>query len=279
MIVTNKNSEITRDKMFEKLIVLIATYNELENLKELHRRLREVLPDYVRIYIIDDNSPDGTGQLAEELSKEDVNLRIVHRKEKKGLGAALIHGYQVALEDGAELICTLDADLSHNPKAVPGLVEHCLKSNSDVTIGTRWIKGGGMINIKLSRLLISKLGNALSQHFLGIPYQDCNSNFRCYHKKALLYLAPIMTSFSKRYSFLLEVLFHIYYAGGRITEYPIVFVCRQRGKTKVDFSEMFFALLNIICLSVKMILYKWFRIYPGVFQKKDDEKKFFEKNN
>ncbi len=264
--------EIAKDEMFKKLIVLVPTYNEVENLKELYRRLRLALPAYVKIYIIDDDSPDGTGQLAEELAREDVNLRIVHRKEKKGLGAALIHGYQVALKDGAELICTLDADLSHGPELMPGLVEHCLKSDSDLVVGTRWIKGGGMVDIKLSRLFISKIANALSQRLLGVPYRDCNSNFRCYRRKTLLYLAPLMTSFSKHYSFLPEVLFHLYHDGWRITEYPIVFINRQIGETKINFSEMSHALLNIIRLSVTRILSNGSKSCRRAFLKKDNEK-------
>jgi dolichol-phosphate mannosyltransferase len=245
---------IISENPLERVIVLIPTYNEIENLVELHRRLRATWPDFVKVFILDDNSPDGTGKLAEELASRDKNLRVIHLENRKGLGAALVQGYKIALKNGGEFICTMDADLSHAPEVLPEIVDCCQKSKSDLVVGTRWIKAGGMIDIQVSRIFISKIGNTLSRHLLGLAYRDCNSNFRCYRRESLSSLAPVMESFSLRYGFLPEVIFHLHYSGWKISEYPIIFVNRQLGQTKIGFSEMFHSLLNIGRLSCRRLL-------------------------
>lgn len=237
----------------EDVVLFLATYNEAENVAVIYKRLREVLPEKVRIVIIDDNSPDGTWKIAKDMVAGDGYAEVVVREKKDGLGAALCCAYEMGLASGARYICTMDADLSHDPAVLPALINKCIDTDAGLAIGTRWAKGGGIIDLELHRVVISKFGNWLVNVLLDVPYHDCTSNFRCYHRDCLETIRKSMWGFQKKYGFLAEAVYQLHVNGAKIVEHPIIFVNRQYGKTKVSGEELVMALANLFRLFVKRV--------------------------
>ena len=229
-----------------KTAVVIPTYNERENLPLLVAGIRK-LPEPMRIIVVDDNSPDGTGAVAEDLAAGDGNIEVIHRAGKEGLGTAHLAGFAAALPQ-ADLIVTMDADLSHNPAHIPALLE-LARDGSDVVIGSRYV-GGGSVDFKIWRRALSSGGNIIATGILGLRTRDNTSGFRCYRRAALEQI--INQPFTADgYSFLMEILYRAKTAGLNLSETPIHYIDRQFGETKVSGNEVIKALGTVCRLRLR----------------------------
>jgi len=210
--------------------VVIPTFNECENIGVL---VTEILSHSdLHILIVDDNSPDGTGQIATQLAGESDRVKVLIRQEKKGLGTAYIEGFKQALIDGANFICQMDADFSHAPQDLPLLVD-AVATKWDVALGSRYIPGGDTVNWGLFRRILSKGGNRYARTILGLGIKDCTSGFRCYHRKVLGNL-DLDAIYSNGYSFQIEMLFHALCLNFSVGEIPIKFTERRTGHSKMS---------------------------------------------
>ncbi|MGQ9552611.1 MAG: polyprenol monophosphomannose synthase [Anaerolineae bacterium] len=225
--------------------VIIPTYNERENIALLAEAIL-ALPLPIGVIIVDDNSPDGTGQLADSLASQHGQVSVVHRPAKLGLGTAHIAGMKRALALGAKLIITMDADFSHHPRYVPEMV--ATMQNCDLCIGSRYVPGGGTLNCTWPRRVLSEGANAFARFMLGLAAHDCTAGFRCYRRQ-VLEKAPLDTIFSNGYSFLIEMLYYCQRQGARIGEVPIVFENRRRGQSKISRREIMNALYTVLRLA------------------------------
>lgn len=235
-----------------KTLVTIATFNEIENLPKLVEEIFRVAPQ-VDILVIDDASPDGTGQWCDQRAAEDPRVRCLHREGKLGLGTATIAGMQYAIQNGYEYVLNLDADFSHPPRYVPDLLAGMTPAHGppvDVMIGSRYTTGGGIEGWPLRRHLMSRAVNLYARWLLGLKSKDCSGAYRCYRTELLARL-DFQTIRSKGYSFQEEILWHLKRLGARFGETPIVFVDRQRGSSKIDTREALSALGIIFRLGLK----------------------------
>jgi len=221
--------------------VIIPTYNEKENISDLVGQIL-ALPINAGVIVVDDNSPDGTGQIAAALAAQSPRVAVIHRAGKLGLGTAYIAGFKKGLAEGATRLITMDADFSHNPSYIPGLVE--LSSYHHITIGSRYIPGGGVRNWELSRRFLSWAANAFARTMLGLKARDCTAGFRCYHREVLETI-ELDRIFSNGYSFLVEMLFKSQRAGFTVGEIPIIFANRERGTSKISQREIYKAMYTV----------------------------------
>lgn len=228
------------------VVVIIPTYNERENIKILVESILDLHLN-AHIIIVDDNSPDGTGVIADGLAKEHKEVEAIHRKRKLGLGTAYKTGFKKALKNGADVVMTMDADLSHNPKDIPKLLENIGKF--DVVIGSRYVKGGKIVGFELWRLLLSNGAQLFCQTLLGVKVHDSTSGFRAYKSEAIKAINP-ETIKSEGYSFLIEAIFIADRRGLSIAEVPIVYEARQGGKSKISQIEIFKALAAVVRLKI-----------------------------
>lgn len=233
-----------------RVLVHMATYNERDNLRKLVEEIHTYVP-FADILIIDDNSPDGTGELADELAKQDRRIHVIHRRGKLGLGTAILTGMRFAIEQHYDLMVNLDADFSHPPRYLPALLQGMEKN--DVMIGSRYIPGGGTQNWPWSRLLISQAINLLVRVLLRIPARDASGGYRCY-RVSKLREAHLEEMLSHGYSFQQEVLFRCYRIGCKIGETPIVFENRRAGASKVNLREAIRSLSMLVWLGVSSTL-------------------------
>jgi dolichol-phosphate mannosyltransferase len=216
-----------------RILVSLATYNERDNLAPLLSEIRQALPQ-AELLVIDDNSPDGTGQLADELAAADPRLHVLHRKGKLGLGTAILTAMRYAMEHDYDLYVNMDADFSHHPRYLPALIAGM--DRHDVMIGSRYVAGGGTENWPLARRLTSASVNLLSRFLLRIPAHDTSGAYRCYRVAKLRQVA-LDRIVSRGYSFQEEVLYRCRKAGCRIGETPILFADRRAGSSKVNLKE------------------------------------------
>jgi dolichol-phosphate mannosyltransferase len=217
-----------------RILVATATYNEHDNVKPLVAEIWKALPE-ADILITDDNSPDGTGRLADELAAADPRLHVLHRSGKLGLGTAILASMRYAMDHGYDLFINVDADFSHHPRYLPALVAGM--ERNDIMIGSRYVPGGGTENWPLSRKLISAGVNAFVRLLMRLPAHDCSGAYRCY-RVAKLRQVPLQRIISRGYSFQQEVLYRCRKAGCRIGETPIIFADRRVGQSKVNPREM-----------------------------------------
>jgi dolichol-phosphate mannosyltransferase len=224
--------------------VVIPTYNESDNLSALIADLHTHTPDSI-IAIVDDNSPDGTGQLADAIAGKDPRVHAIHRPRKLGLGTAHIAGIKWALSQGLEPILTMDADFSHSPRYIPGLLRAL--GTFDAVIGSRYARGGGTLHCTIPRKALSRGANTFARLMLGLKTNDCTAGFRAYRSMVLesINLDGIV---SDGYSFLIEMLYQCQKAGWRIGEVPIIFEDRRHGKSKVSRQEILKALNTVFRL-------------------------------
>jgi len=213
-----------------KTMVVIPTYNERGNLESLLHRIFLVKPD-AEILIVDDNSPDGTGQIAEEIGKNDKRLHVLHRPEKAGLGKAYIAGFKYALQHGADIIFEMDADFSHDPDTIPGFFDKI--RDYDIVIGSRYIKGISVVNWPLRRLLLSLMASIYVRLVLWLPVKDSTAGFKCFRRKVLESINLDEVG-SNGYAFQIEMNYRAYKAGFKLTEIPIIFVDRHAGTSKMS---------------------------------------------
>lgn len=219
--------------MTGRLLVSLATYNERGNLAELIAAIHEETP-YADILVIDDNSPDGTGALADQIRAADSRVHVLHRPGKLGLGTATLAAMKFAMDGNYEYMLNLDADFSHPPRFIPDILAGM--NDYDVMIGSRYVAGGGTENWPLSRRLISQSINLFVRLVLRIPVRDASGAFRCY-RVSKLRTARLDRVRSRGYSFQQEVLFRCHMAGCRIGETPILFENRKAGLSKVNLRE------------------------------------------
>lgn len=211
-----------------RAVICLPTYNERENLP---RVLDALEPFGVEVLVIDDNSPDGTGDLADRLADRDW-VSVLHRERKEGLGPAYLAGFRRALSGDAEYVLEMDADLSHDPEAVPRLIEACV-NGADVALGSRYVVGGGTENWGRGRRLVSAGGSLYARTLLGVDIRDLTGGFKCF-RRAVLEQIDLGAVTSKGYAFQIELTYRALRAGFRVVEVPIVFVDRTHGKSKMS---------------------------------------------
>lgn len=235
--------------------LVLPTYNERENLPALVAAIRG-LPVAIQIIVVDDNSPDGTGALADELTQQYPGVEVVHRPGKLGLGTAYAAGFARALAGDARLICTMDADFSHDPRYLPALVQG--GERWDLTIGSRYIRGGGVVNWGAWRKLLSWTANTVAHVVLGLKARDCTAGFRCYRRRVLetLDLAAIRAN---GYSYLIEMLYNVQRAGFTVGETPIIFADRRMGESKISQNEIYRAMRTVARLGLRRLKGKFTR--------------------
>jgi len=224
--------------------VIIPTYNESENLEQLVHLLL-ALPLESQVIVVDDNSPDGTGQIADRLAAEDGRVHVIQRPGKLGLGTAYIAGFRQALFLGAECIVTMDADFSHHPRYIPSLVAR--SNGAQVVVGSRYVQGGGTRYCSPKRRLLSRGANGFARLMLGLEARDCTAGFRCYRRQALEGI-DLDAIFSDGYSFLIEMLYQCQRRGYHIAEVPIIFEDRRHGVSKISRQEILQAIYTILRL-------------------------------
>jgi dolichol-phosphate mannosyltransferase len=247
-------SEIVLMPQADKTLITIATYNEIENLPPLVDEIFRYAPQ-ADLLVIDDGSPDGTGQWCDRKAAEDPRVRCLHRAGKLGLGSAIIAGMEYALTHGYRYVLNMDADFSHPPHYLPELLSGMEPAGGaalDVMIGSRYIPGGGVEGWPLRRHLMSRGVNCYSRWLLGLRPKDCSGGFRCY-RTALLQRLDLAAIRSRGYSFQEEILWHLKRLGARCGETPIVFVDRRRGASKIDGKEALAALWIIFTLGVRNV--------------------------
>ncbi len=213
-----------------KSLVIIPTYNEKENLEKI---VREILKtdDSLNILVVDDNSPDGTGAIADRIASNNNKVFVLHRAGKMGLGQAYIAGFKHALEKGYDYIFEMDADFSHDPKYLPDFLSKI--KEADLVIGSRYINGVNVINWPMSRLLLSYYANIYARWVTGLPLKDSTGGFKCYRRRVLESIDLDQVR-SNGYSFQIEMSFRAWKKGFKIKEIPIIFVDRREGKSKMS---------------------------------------------
>ncbi len=235
-----------------RAMVCLPTYNERENLEPMVRALGEQLDTTRdRVLVLDDNSPDGTGQIADALAAELPWVEVLHRPGKAGLGPAYIAGFRQALAAGAELVLEIDCDFSHDPKDVPRLIAAC-EAGADVTLGSRWVPGGGTVNWGRGRTFVSRGGSLYARLILGVGVRDLTGGFKCF-RRAVLERIDLDAIAAKGYGFQIETTYRALRAGFTVTEIPITFVDRRVGESKMDGSIVVEAMLQVPALRYRAL--------------------------
>jgi dolichol-phosphate mannosyltransferase len=214
----------------ERAIIIMPTYNERQNLEIMAGRIKESVPG-VDMLVVDDNSPDGTGDIADKLSEADSRVHVMHRTEKAGLGRAYVAGFTWALEHGYDVIVEMDADGSHRPEDLPRLLRAL--SSADAVIGSRYVPGGTVVNWPKSREFLSRGANIYNRVMLGISIKDATGGFRVY-RAATLRKIDLGNIESTGYCFQIDMTLRVLQAGLRLAEVPITFVERERGSSKMS---------------------------------------------
>lgn len=221
---------IFKDNMAE-ILVIIPTYNERDNITELSRAIHTACAD-ADILFVDDNSPDGTGQIIETLKEDDPRIHLLSRKKKEGLGRAYLAGFRWALEKEYEFICEMDADFSHNPAALPAFLQKA--RTADLVLGTRYLNGIRVVNWPLKRLILSMGASLYVRIITGLPYSDPTGGFKCF-RRAVLETIPLDKVDSNGYSFQIEMSYRAWMMGFLIKEVPITFDERRSGQSKMNY--------------------------------------------
>lgn len=225
-------------------LIIVPTYNESSNIAELVERIFSNVRD-AHLLVVDDNSPDGTAEMVEKLRSTHPNLAVLCRTGERGLGRAYTAGIHYALDNGFQIIGTMDADLSHDPAYLPPML--ALLGTCDVVIGSRYVRDGGTVNWGMGRILLSWLANTFAAILLQLPAHDVTSGYRLYRRSALEWISRTDVK-STGYSFLGELLYRAHRAGARIVEHPIVFHDRTLGVSKLHRREIYLGALNLLRL-------------------------------
>jgi dolichol-phosphate mannosyltransferase len=212
------------------ICVCLPTYDERENLEAMVDRLGEVLGDDGVVLVIDDNSPDGTGEIADRLAGEHEAVRVLHRASKQGLGRAYLAGFDLALAEGAELVLEMDADFSHDPADLPRLI--AAADDADLVLGSRYVPGGGVENWGALRRLLSRAGSVYARAFLRVPVRDLTGGFKCFNRRVLEAM-DLTGVHADGYGFQIELTYRAIQAGFSVREIPIRFRERREGHSKM----------------------------------------------
>ncbi|MCH8023945.1 MAG: polyprenol monophosphomannose synthase [Candidatus Marinimicrobia bacterium] len=232
-----------------KTLIITPTYNERQNVETLLERIHVVVPG-AHVLVVDDNSPDGTGQWVEQQSEQEAWVHVLRRPEKQGLGTAYCAGFKWALQRDYQQIIQMDADLSHDPDQIPDLLAE--SKDYDLVIGSRYIKGVNIVNWPLSRLILSWSANLYARLITGIPVWDLTGGFKCWKRKVLEKL-DIPTIRSEGYSFQIETTFRAYRQGYSIKEVPIIFIDRTEGDSKMSKGIIYEAVWMVIRLKLSQL--------------------------
>jgi dolichol-phosphate mannosyltransferase len=211
--------------------VILPTYNEAENLERIVGAVLEHLPESRRVLVVDDNSPDGTGEIADRLAESEESIEVLHRERKEGLGPAYLAGFRVALDGGAQRIIEMDADFSHDPSYLPELIAATEKA--DLAIGSRYVPGGGITEWGPMRRFVSRGGSAYARMALGLPVKDLTGGFKCF-RRIVLETIDLGTIEARGYAFQVETTYRAIRSGFRVVEVPIVFKDRTDGTSKMS---------------------------------------------
>lgn len=222
-------------------LIILPTYNERHNLEPMTQAIWDILPA-VHILVVDDQSPDGTGRLANALSKQDQRLFVLHRWKNRGLGRAYIDGFTWALQRDYQSVFEMDADFSHQPEHLPKFLNALL--DADIVLGCRYMPGGGVKGWATHRQWLSKFGNFYAKRLLNLEYRDLTGGFKCFRRRALQQL-DLQAITSNGYNFQVEVTYQAHQKGLRIKEVPIVFVEREQGVSKMNWGICWEALTGI----------------------------------
>jgi dolichol-phosphate mannosyltransferase len=229
--------------------ICLPTYNERENLEPM---LRALAPLGVRVLVIDDNSPDGTGELADRLAGELDFVSVLHRERKEGLGPAYLAGFRRALADGADYVVEMDCDFSHNPEDVPRLIAACADGGADLALGSRYVAGGGTENWGLVRRFVSAGGSWYARTLLGLPVRDLTGGFKCY-RRSVLERIDLNAITAKGYAFQIEGTYRTVRAGFTVVEVPIRFIDRTAGHSKMSRTIFLEAVTHVPALRLAAI--------------------------
>ncbi len=222
--------------MDTKTVIILPTYNERENLPGITNEIFALKVSDLQILIVDDNSPDGTGEVADQLARQNGRIKVLHRQKKEGLGRAYVQGFHFAIETlGADLIFCMDADFSHDPKVIPQFIQKMEKA--DVVIGSRYVPGGRIVNWSWARRFISALGNFYARLVLGVPIKDLTTGYVCF-RKGVLDKIGLGQLAAIGYVILIELKYRSYRNKFRITEIPITFMERRGGASKFSIRIM-----------------------------------------
>jgi dolichol-phosphate mannosyltransferase len=235
-----------------RLLVALATYNERESLPPLLDRIRQVVPE-ADILVVDDNSPDGTGQWVDQQAARDARLRSLHRPGKLGLGTATLEILHYAVQHQYDVLITLDADGSHDPQAIPAMLERLHGDGdppADIVLGSRYVPGGAIEGWPWYRHAMSRAVNLAARLLLNLPVQDCSGAYRC-TRVSLVRRADLSRVVSRGYSFFEEILWHYRQAGARFAEVPIVFANRSAGVSKINAAEAARSLAVLFRLGIR----------------------------
>jgi dolichol-phosphate mannosyltransferase len=249
---------MTQADKTKSILVILPTYNEAADIANMVDSIKS-LDIGASILIIDDNSPDGTGNIVDELSNKYQDVFVIHREKKLGLGSAYIQGFHFGLEKGFAYICEMDADFSHDPKYLIDF--HRYIQNYDLVIGSRYKNGVNIVNWPFSRLVISFLANKYVKFITGLPFSDCMGGFKCFRSEVIRDIG-LDNIISHGYVFQMEMLYRAFKKGYRITEIPIIFLNRKHGKSKLDKSEAFESFFVVLYLKFILVfkpLYKRWR--------------------
>jgi dolichol-phosphate mannosyltransferase len=214
------------------VLVVVPTYNEADNLRQIVARVRAAVPA-AYLLVVDDNSPDGTGKIADELADDDDHVQVLHRPGKQGLGAAYIAGFGVAAERGFDVVVEMDADGSHAPEQLPDLLDAL--TGADLVLGSRWVAGGAVVNWPRHRMLLSRGGTLYTRLALGLPLADATGGYRAYRMDALRGI-DLGAVASQGYCFQVDLAWRVWRSGYRVVEVPITFTERERGQSKMSSS-------------------------------------------
>jgi dolichol-phosphate mannosyltransferase len=226
--------------------VVLPTYNEADNIVDISAAILRALPD-ATLLIVDDGSPDGTGRLADELALADARIRVCHRQAKQGLGRAYLEGFRVALSGGAAIVVQMDADWSHDPEVLPSLVAPILDGDADLVIGSRYTKGGGVLDWGIGRRIVSRGGSLFARTVLALEPSDLTGGFKAW-RASTLDAIPFAGVHAGGYVFQIEMTYRASRAGARVREVPITFRDRRLGQSKMSRRIIVEALLVVITL-------------------------------
>jgi dolichol-phosphate mannosyltransferase len=234
----------------KKVLVIVPTYNERENIKEI---VPQILSkgENIEVLIVDDNSPDGTAKIVKEMMIHNPRIHLIKRPGKLGLGTAYVEGFKYALEHGYDLIIEMDADFSHNPDDLPRLIQE--SEHADLVIGSRYTNGISVVNWPRNRLLLSYFANLYARILTGIPVRDLTAGFKCFRREVLEKI-DLSKIHSDGYAFQIEMNFYAYERGFKIKEIPIIFIERRTGVSKMSKRIIKEAFFLVIFLRLKKIL-------------------------
>lgn len=230
----------------DRVLVVVPTYNEAENVEVIAERLLAAVPT-AHLLVVDDNSPDGTGAIADRLAA-DERVHVLHRTGKDGLGAAYVAGFAWAREQGYDVVVEMDADGSHAPEQLPRLL--AALEHADLVLGSRWVEGGKVVNWPRSREVLSRGGNAYARLMLRLPLRDATGGYRAYRREVLDAL-PLAQVASHGYCFQVDLAWRTWQAGYRVVEVPITFVERERGESKMSRAIVLEALWKVTLWGVQ----------------------------